>query len=324
MKKVIIIAIAVLGLTACGGGSGKSEGDYVIKKTSDWEKLNLKDSVEEFWETNLIRSNITSYTSFNKDGFVTETGKIENEKKKVEKSYEYDAENNLLKIISGDKTQFFDNMGRLLKELRITKNWDGRVFRDSTVNRYQIDGRKETRYTNDNLMETIEYDKYRNAVSYLTYRKDSTKNTFQEFEYAYDKNNNIVKKTTYATMYYPLKENFKKELRDEKIAEYSYDENNRLTSVSEIERHPYQEPGKKIQYFDKSKGTSHNDYDVEGNYTSKGFYTFEYDRHQNWVVRYDNRRMALERRYKYFGSDNFENSNEGYEGEGGDEYFEEE
>jgi hypothetical protein len=183
----LICAVALVGLTACGG-SKSDTGGYDIEKRNDWQMLNLKDSVEEY-------RNATSYTVFNRQGYIVEQGALKKGQKQPNEIRRYDAGGDywmekkrctgLFKTLldsDGDyRVESYDAIGRLLKELHVTYNWQGREFVDSTLYRFEIDGRKETRYVDEKRAETITYDKRRNVLSRLAYKKDGADNTLEEF-----------------------------------------------------------------------------------------------------------------------------------------------
>jgi hypothetical protein len=106
--------------------------------------------------------------------------------------------------------------------------------------------------------------------------------------------------------------------------EYAYDENNRLIKSTETVREPFPNlETNKVEFMERSLGSTTVAYDWAGNNTSNDSYSFEYDRHENWIIKWRKQRtgnvLSEERTYKYFGADDFENP---YDTE--EEYYEEE
>lgn len=338
MKKDLIYLL-VMSMTlafSCGQG-GNMKGDYIVKKITDREKLNIRDSVEEFREFKRGSSLHVDYTVFNKKGYVVEKGKIVDDKKDVAEIFEYDADDNLVRqrvIIKSDSylnnidpgyvDYFHDQMGRVTLRVKLVHNYKNEKLVDSTRLRYVIDGRREMIYINERLTETVEYDKYRNLLTRMTYRWDETEQNFEEWAYEYSDKGVLLKKIRYATVGYPVSDTYRKELRKQTIEEYTYDENNYLIKIHRFDRYIPNEEKNGVTHMDRAAEDVIYTYDEFGNDTFKRLYTFEYDRSNNWIVRYYKGKMDAERYYKYFGSEDFDNPYDSDHDVGGEEEYDEE
>jgi hypothetical protein len=321
---------AVMFIAGCAGnGSGSGSDDdgtgYVLAKTTDWEKLNLKDSVEEYIEQDLTRSahKIREYTKFNEQGYIVEQGTLDydgltykKDYKQVKEVREYDAENNLRKKRFGDnladsrkeyKEEIYDSLGRALE------CWDKN--RPSYYNekeektlayRYEDAGsRTEKVFTNDKLSYMVKYDKYRNEVSRTTYDDSGSESRLYEKKYEYDKKGNILNKIEYDGVKLPAEKD-KMTHRTAYEYNYTYDENKRMTSLQRFKHEAYPDLEKKKLIMQRDLlGASQFTYDENGNNTENGRFIFECDRHNNWFFKYDHNSSTNthERQIKYFGEE---------------------
>jgi hypothetical protein len=335
MKKVKLFGLslsallpAVMLIAGCAGngnGSGSVSDDdgsgYILKKTTDWEKLNLKDSVEEYIEQDRTsRVDGKTYTKFNEQGYIAEQGILKvgyggKEYNEVKEIREYDEKNNLLKrrYIDGwlnhgnladsrqeYREEIYDSLGRVLE--RWDKNRPS-YYNEKEIKiaayRYEDAGnRTEKVFENDKLIHTVKYDKYRNEISKTAY--DNSGNESRLHETKYDGKGNVMTMIKHEVEVDDHAVGTATLLPKHRTVDYEYvyryDENNRVVRI--------------VKYFglekERIKEVSLFSYDENGNDTEHGRYSFECDRHANWFLKYDRKNSGTnthERQIKYFGEE---------------------